>query len=183
MFTNTCKFLGLSAALILLAMAVGNSGAVGLAQSECTLTVSSSQSIQQAIDGAAKDAVVCLAVGTFVENLTINKSLTLQGAGEHATIIDGNQNGRVVTVTSAGNAVKVTLSDITIQNGSAESGGGISNEPVFGTYPSPALTLAHVTISGNTASQVGGGIYNNATLTLADATISGNSAPLRRRGL
>ena len=170
-----CRFILMT--LAMMSLAINPSALLGIAQGGCAITVQSGQSIQQAIDGAAKEAVICLAAGTFLENLTIDKSITLQGAGEDATILDGNQNGRVVTIASAGNAVKVTLSDITIQNGSAESGGGISNEPVFGTYPSPALTLARVTISGNTASQVGGGIYNNATLTLADATISGNSAP------
>jgi hypothetical protein len=49
---------------------------------QCTITVQSGQSIQQAINKAAEGAIICVAAGSFIENLTIHKSVTLQGAGQ-----------------------------------------------------------------------------------------------------
>ncbi|MDW7756051.1 MAG: choice-of-anchor Q domain-containing protein, partial [Brevefilum sp.] len=42
--------------------------------------------------------------------------------------------------------------------------------------PGATLTVVNSTLSGNTASQGGGGIYNGGTLTLTNSTLSGNSA-------
>ena len=71
----------------------------------------------------------------------------------------------------------VTISGLTILNGSAPSGlgGGIYNDHA-------TLTLNNCTISGNSADQgMGGGIYNDgfdgsARMTINNSTISGNSA-------
>ncbi len=38
------------------------------------------------------------------------------------------------------------------------------------------LTLARVTVVGNTSSNHGGGISNNGTLTIVNSTIAGNNA-------
>ena len=63
----------------------------------------------------------------------------------------------------------VSISGLTIENGSASSGAGIDNN---GT-----LTLNNDTLSDNSASgRNGGGIYNTGTLTLSNDTLSDNSA-------
>ena len=69
----------------------------------------------------------------------------------------------------------VTISGLTIFNGSAPSGnyfgGGIYNDHA-------TLTVSNCTITGNSAFQgVGGGIFNdNGTLTVIGSTLSGNSS-------
>ena len=127
--------------------------------------------IQEAVDDAdllaPPGGTIHVAAGTYTENVTIDKNVMLLGAGpgEYGTIVDGNNVGTVFVVVPG---VTVTLSDMTIRNGYAETGGGILNT---GT-----LTLNNTTVSGNRAVQDGGGICNEATLTLTNSTVSGNTA-------
>ncbi len=54
----------------------------------CTVQVVAGQSIQDAIDGAATGATVCVGPGTYPENLLINKDgITLKGAGPENTVL------------------------------------------------------------------------------------------------
>jgi len=66
-----------------------------------------------------------VATATYSENLTIAVSLNVIGAGATTTIIDGGAVGTVVTISDA--SATVTLSKLTIQNGSAQYGGGIND--------------------------------------------------------
>ena len=55
----------------------------------CTVQVVAGQSIQNAIDGAATGATVCVGPGTYQENLLINKDdITLKGAGPENTVLE-----------------------------------------------------------------------------------------------
>jgi hypothetical protein len=113
--------------------------------------------------------------------LVIDKSLSIIGRGPDKTAVDGNDRRRVFFI--AETAAGVTLSGMTIKNGTAPShgetsrrGGGIYNQG--GT-----LTLDNCTVSGNRVvgyddPTSGGGIYNEwgGTLTLHDCTISDNSS-------
>ena len=100
------------------------------------------------------------------------------GANAITTIIDGQRAGSSVITISI--YAQVTLSNLTIRNGMAESGGGINNN----NYAS--LTMNNITVTGNVAFFVsrgsaysyGGGIYNGeyAVLTINDSTVSGNTA-------
>jgi len=55
----------------------------------CTVQVVAGQSIQNAIDGAATGATVCVGPGTYRENLLIKKDgVTLKGAGPENTILE-----------------------------------------------------------------------------------------------
>ena len=123
--------------------------------------------IQEAVDDAASGDTIDIATGIYTENVTIDENVTLLGAGpgEYGTIVDGDQAGTVFVVVLG---VTVTISDMTIRNGHAETGGGILNT---GT-----LTLNNSTVSGNTADDDGGGICNEATLILTNSTVSGNTA-------
>ena len=64
----------------------------------------------------------------------------------------------------------VTISGITIQNGSADDGGGIY------LNASSSLTLRDAAVSDNHATTTGGGILVSGMLTLDRATVEGNSA-------
>jgi len=95
------KALGLSVMLVVVAIVSGNNGLSGLVQN-CTVTVSTSQSIQSAINNASANAVICLAEGTWQESLKITKSdLTIRGQGQGKSIITGSlliQGAQGVTV-------------------------------------------------------------------------------------
>jgi hypothetical protein len=103
--------------------------------------------------------------------LTITKSLDIEGLGANQLTISGNNQSRVFDI-SVGNA-SVILAGLTISNGLNSTGGGIDNA---GT-----LTVNSCTVSGNFAysngvgDDYGGAIYNFGTLTINKSTISGNS--------
>jgi hypothetical protein len=74
--------------------------------------------IQAAIDAAAAGDTVLAAPGTYVENVDfLGKTVTLEsGQGPGSTVIDGNQNGSVVSFLNAEGPDSV-LEGFTITNG------------------------------------------------------------------
>ena len=127
-------------------------------------------SLREAIAVASSGDEVVVPAGiytlTSLFELTIDKSLTVTGAGSGDTIIQATTQPevadyRVLKITDG----VVAISGVTIRHGkSSDNGGGISSE---GT-----LTLTNSTVSGNTANNSGGGIYNNhGTLTLTNSTV------------
>jgi hypothetical protein len=67
----------------------------GAPDSTCTVHVLAGQSIQDAIDGAAAGATVCVGAGTYRENLYINKDgITLKGEGPEKTILTAPEHER-----------------------------------------------------------------------------------------
>lgn len=114
---------------------------------------------------AAGDTIV-VAAGTYPEHLTVNKSVTINGAGAPTTTVDGSSAGRVLTVTGG---VNVVLSGLTIKHGhSASDGGGIHN--------SGGLVLKNIVVLTNTAALDGGGIYNRGVLSLTNTSVLSNGA-------
>jgi parallel beta-helix repeat protein len=75
-------------------------------------TGESFESIQDAIDAANTGNTLSVLRGTYRENVTINKSLTLIGESKDNTIIDGRSSGDVVAITADG----VSIRRFTIQN-------------------------------------------------------------------
>ncbi len=72
------------------------------------------RTIQEGIDNASEGNIVYVSNGTYPENIQINKRLTLIGEDKNLTIIDGQENGNVVTITKE----YVTINEFTIQNSS-----------------------------------------------------------------
>ena len=124
------------------------------------------ETIQGAVDASWKGGTINVAKGTYRENIAIDDSLTLKGAGAGKTVVDGNRSGSAVTIPDSSSSV--SLSGMTVQNGRATNGGGILS---YGT-----LLLSGVTLTGNYASHNGGAVYSNGSATLDKVTISGNSA-------
>lgn len=131
--------------------------------------------IQKGVGSVDSGGVVNVAAGTYTENITITKSLTLQGAGASNTIVDGGDAGRVLTID---NFLTVDIYSMTIQHGHVVTGdwggGGIRN---WGS----TLTLANAVVQNNIVdvndhTDCGGGIHNLGVLSLDNVTISGNSA-------
>jgi len=96
--------------------------------------------------------------------LTLNKNLTIDASALPGGItINGNQAGSVFLVTNG----NVVLTALTITNGVAANGGGISN--------TASLTVNQCTLAGNSASHWGGGIENYGSLVVNESTLTGNS--------
>jgi hypothetical protein len=118
--------------------------------------------IQDAIDDAVSGDTIVVALGQYNEHdITINKSLVIQGSGSGNTIVDGQDISRVFYI----NQSIVDMSGMTIQNGQIrDDGGGIYNN--MGN-----VTLTSCNISSNEAYFDGGGIYNNGVnVMLTDCT-------------
>jgi len=116
---------------------------------------------------------------TLVSELVIDKDLMIQGPGANQLTVSGNHAVRVFNI-AVGN-FKVTLSNLTIANGIANGGGGISNNST-GT-----LNVIDTTLSGSAALACGGPIFDNkgggaisnvstGTLNVLNSTLSGNTA-------
>jgi hypothetical protein len=168
-------------------------------------------SLREAIDQANADPpgdVIQLQAGTYTltianavghetanasGDLNILQSMTLQGLGTAATILDGNGgnlNDRVLEILpSAFNAnPQVTMTGLTIENGRApQAPAGTPDGTAAqggGLYNGGTLTLYDVAVTSCVASRYGGGIANDGTLTLQNnCVLSGNLAIIGGGGL
>jgi hypothetical protein len=146
-------------------------GVSGSDSNDCKSPTTACKTIGHAISLASSGDSIKVAPATYTENLTISLSLNVIGAGAVKTIINGGASGTVVTISSG---THVTLSKLTIRNGSAEWGGGIFN--------SGALTISRSTLTANASTgkgfrgAEGGAIYNSGKLVINGSTISGNTA-------
>jgi parallel beta-helix repeat protein len=84
------------------------------AQPGCVVTVWAGESIQKAIDRVSPGTVICLAEGTWEENLRIEKSLTLRGAGRERSVIKGKDEGKAIIWIYSNSEIQVTLEGLTI---------------------------------------------------------------------
>jgi hypothetical protein len=151
--------------------AAKGSSPIGILGYYVDITNPSANEIQGAVNAAASGDWVNVASGKYLENVQIDKSLVVNGAGKGSTIVDGKKAGSVFTVGKWSPNVDVTLSGMTIQNGAADYGAGIWNMG--------RTTVTDSTVSGNIANYDGGGINNKITsqLTIQGASdISGNTA-------
>lgn len=126
-------------------------------------------SVQEAIDDAEDGDTIRICEGTYEENLTIDKDLTIIGAGEDVTALQGDDTASVVTL---GSSVTVAIQDLTITGGGSDGvGGGIAN----GTAQT---TLTGVHVTGNSAGTRGGGIDIDAggSVTLSNCRVTENVA-------
>ena len=127
-----------------------------------------STTIQGGINGASTGDTVLVAAGTYMENIIFpgTNIVVMSSQGADSTIIDGNQNGSVVTIYNDEDTTTV-LSGFTITNGNSNNGGGIrcNSNPI----------LKNLIIRYNSATS-GGGIYCTSNPTLENLVIRYNSA-------
>jgi hypothetical protein len=148
-----------------------------------TLTVLSAAdngqgSLRDAIKDASSDDTIVFAPGLAGETitltshqLTITKSLNIQGPGASLLAISGNDTNRVFNISAD---LNVAISGLTITHGRSAEGGGILNV-------GSTLTLANDVLSYNkaVAGEANGGAISNqigATLTVTGSKIIGNQA-------
>lgn len=161
--------------------------------SAATITVSNTDdsgagSLRQAIADAVSGDVIEFdsgVTGTIIltsGQLTINKSLTINGPGADVLAISGNNTSRVIQI-SSGNFT-VTISGLTIRDGfisaSVAEGGGINNQST-GTVTLNSCHILYNTVHGTGSSSLtarGGGINNrpgsNGRMILNNCLVEGN---------
>jgi len=140
--------------------------------------------INAAIGKALAGDAILVAMGTYygsaAEVVLLDKDVELSGGWDAsfasqsgASIIDGQGARRGVTLEAATNAA---LDSFALQNGQADSGGGLYNAGI--------ASVSNCVFDGNTAAGPafdnagGGGIFNSGTLTLIESTVSNNTAEL-----
>ncbi|NIV30107.1 MAG: hypothetical protein GWN58_11585 [Anaerolineae bacterium] len=127
------------------------------------VTVYPGESIQAAIERAKDGTVICLAEGTWEENLIISKDLTLRGTSRERTIVKGSKNGEPVILIRSDSMINAIITTLTVAGG---SGGGIR---IGGKAKT---TVKNSKISGNEYR----GIYigDQAQATIQNNRITGN---------
>ncbi len=127
---------------------------------------SGADSLREAIDRVCDGGTITFGGDTLIglnSPLGIAKSMTIDG-GSSAVTLSGGGTTRIFDVTAG----SVTFAHLTIANGKAGDGGGISN--------TAAVTVQNSTLTGNTATVGGGAIVNTGTLIVQNSTFTGNSA-------
>ncbi len=125
--------------------------------SKCSFT-----SIQSAINAAAEGSTITIGKGTYVENVVVNKPLTLQGSGKETVIEPAVSNpacaGGSLCGGTASNIILVEANNVTIEKLKLEG-------------DNPALTSGHVVAGKDIDARNGiitnheAGTYNNLTVT------------------
>lgn len=156
--------------------------------------------VRDALNAATAGATIRICPGTYQEDITISKKVTIAGAGQGTgagdTVLQGTGANSVVTIlgfnppatlkrlritggAGAGGGINITGTDsvltiedctITVNTGRSPGGGGIHNSA------GSRVVLRRCTVSNNTTVDPGGGIHNLGQMTLIDCTVSGNNA-------
>ncbi|MCF7919612.1 MAG: T9SS type A sorting domain-containing protein [Candidatus Cloacimonetes bacterium] len=155
--------------------------------------------IQEGIDASEDGDEVIVAPGTYVENINFNGKAIILGSWFYTTqdtsyisqtIINGNQEGSVVTFIS-GETSTTVLTGFTITDGNAEDGGGIyviesgphlenllviDNSGFFGggIYCDGEASLENLEIRDNQAEWYGGGLSCGSNTNLLNVKIINN---------
>jgi hypothetical protein len=121
--------------------------------------------IKEAVDAAADGDTITIGPGTFAGGITIDKSISVVGAGADATIIEGG--GPVITIGEhfSTDPPTVSIADVTITGGSTTtrfsdrtpspndgwptSGGGVWIPPGHGYTTGATVTISRSVITGN----------------------------------
>jgi hypothetical protein len=111
-------------------------GVSGSDSNDCKSSTPACKTIGHAISLASSGDTIGVGPATYIENLTIGFGLKVIGSGAATTIIDGGRVNRVVAISGAAH---VTLSNLTIRNGSTGSSGGIFSDSGTATLQNSIL--------------------------------------------
>jgi hypothetical protein len=153
----------------------------GVGASACEVPGTTYPTIQSAVDDPSCQTIQL--VGNSTESVTIDRNLTITGAGlDNEPIVNGESGTPVFTILP-GNTVIFEVFQVAGGDASVEQGGGILNRGTLileatdvlisnatdggGIYNAGTLTLdGGSLVYTNNATNGGGGIYNAGTLTL-----------------
>jgi parallel beta-helix repeat protein len=118
--------------------------------------------IQAAINAASSGDTIYVKVGTYHENVFVNKAVSIVGENKNTTIIDGGKSNTITV-----KADNVTISDFTIRNGWS------------GIYSNgyDRMTIEENIVTANIGTGVGDGIYimNSYGDIIGNNIITGNT--------
>ena len=158
---------------------------------DCGHPAAAYNTIQAGVDAVDSGGAVHVAAGTYTETVIISKTVSIDGAGQTTTVIDGGASAPVISVTVG----SVFISDLMVTNGVTPTGqgGGIFNAATLalarcrvfsnaaefggGIFNTEALSLDTCKVVSNTAGG-GGGVFNSGTLTLTNSTVLSNTAEM-----
>ncbi|BDV44551.1 fibronectin type III [Geotalea uraniireducens] len=138
-----------------------------------TTNDSGAGSLRQAILDANPGDAVTFAGGlngqtiTLVSSLTIDKDLTISGPGAGQLTLSG---GNAVQLFQVAAGTSFTLEKLTLADGSAVTGGALSDNATATT------AISGCVFSGNSATATGGAISAAGTITVSDTLFRNNSA-------
>lgn len=150
----------------------------GVTISMATITVSNTttanySTIQEAINAAKAGDTITVSSGTYNEAITINKSLTLLGAGANINPIEGGRSTGESILTGT-YPVTITASDVTLNGFEIQGFRYGVNIPSSG-FDEPSYLLQNINISYNWIHSTGAWVGINAEPgTLRNYTISHN---------
>ncbi len=144
----------------------------------CAVPSATYPTIQSAVDDESCTAID-VAAGTYLENLFIDHTVTINGDPSSATVIDGGNAGRVIDAEEAGSieppccAGTLTLNDLELRYGFVHLGQGAGVYVSGGT-----VNLNHCRIDANfNEGGSGGGLYMaSGDVTMNDCSVDGNVA-------
>ena len=110
---------------------------------------------------------------TLLYNTSENYSLTIHGAGEATTILDGRNTFQILHLNSTGASGHLEVAHLTFEDGnsSVNGGGAMMNTDAAGIF------VSSCTFTGNTAAEIGGGLIMTSftgTLTVVQCTFTHN---------
>lgn len=156
--------------ITLLTLAIAMMTSKPVAAILCSVPSAGHADIQDAVDDSGCDAI-SLGSATFYETVRITRSLAIYGMGPDDSVVNGSAADSVFVIGSNSSvSVTVTLDGLTIESGSASSGGGINKV-------NASLTLTNTVLRGNVVSGSGGAIFNGSgSLMVQNSRVESNDA-------
>jgi len=135
--------------------------------------------LQACINGTSAPGVVNILSGAYVTSVTLNRAISLMGAGSSSTIFYALPGQRVITVTGATITGSTVISGLTFAGGNvagATCPAGCGGAVMITGSATPLLS--NLVISHSTAQELGGGLYANtgSPLTLSFVTLISNTS-------
>lgn len=168
------KLIAITMAVVLL-LAIAVAAPVAAKPGTVRVMPGSGTPIQDAIDAASDGDVIFVGPGTYTENVTVNKSVKIKGAGATKTTVQSPNTKTVFAVVAS----RVSISGFTIKG--ANSHLNATGVLIGGLFPGDVdhLGVSSVMVSKNIVENNGQGIYiwHSSGNTIVNNVVRYNSSP------